>query len=677
VCNFAVARKQEIMMLSSKKRIIYITISILIVLIVGLWFGRSAIVRFYADQKLSAMEQRYHLTIRYKSLTLQGLSTLRLEGLSVVPFHSDTLLSMRHLETKLSFPKLLLLKPVVRYINGNDLSISFVKDSIHSNYAFLFHTDSTKKQTTEGERDYEAKARRTLDLLFGLLPSDASFKNIQVSYRNQDDDLVINIPVFNVNNNRFITQIRSTENGQQSVWVCEGLLQDDERHIEARLYAKENSKITLPFINYRWHALMQFDTLAFNMVELKEHGDVQSLQGLAHVSGLTVHHERISPDTVLLDRGSFAWKLNIGKDYLELDSATEVLFNRMTLHPYLKLQHGKDWHVTAQIDKRDFPANDLFASLPPGLFSNLDGLEADGTLTWHFLLDVDFTQIDSLKFESTLKSRNFRIVKQGKTDLRKMNEPFMYTAYENGNPIRTFEIGPGNPSFRPISYISRYLPIAIMQSEDAGFYQHAGFIPSAIRESLVKDLKERRFARGGSTLSMQLVKNVFLSKNKTIARKVEEILITWLIETNHLTSKDRMFEVYMNIAEWGPLIYGACEASHYYFDKEPSELTLSECIFLASIIPKPKHVRWCFDGLTLKPYYAEFFRVVLNRMVLRERILPEEAIGASPEAVKITGTAKDYILGTAADTTVSKENQSLPLFLVPTPSQGVPLPHKF
>ena len=82
-------------------------------------------------------------------------------------------------------------------------------------------------------------------------------------------------------------------------------------------------------------------------------------------------------------------------------------------------------HVTAQIDKRDFPANDLFASLPPGLFSNLDGLEADGTLTWHFLLDVDFTQIDSLKFESTLKSRNFRIVKQGKTDLRKMNEPFM------------------------------------------------------------------------------------------------------------------------------------------------------------------------------------------------------------------------------------------------------------
>ena len=70
-----------------------------------------------------------------------------------------------------------------------------------------------------------------------------------------------------------------------------------------------------------------------------------------------------------------------------------------------------------------------------------------------------------------------------------------------------------------------------MQSEDAGFFYHNGFIPSAIRESLIQDIKERRFARGGSTLSMQLVKNVFLSRNKTIARKLEEMLIVWLIES--------------------------------------------------------------------------------------------------------------------------------------------------
>ena len=95
---------------------------------------------------------------------------------------------------------------------------------------------------------------------------------------------------------------------------------------------------------------------------------------------------------------------------------------------------------------------------------------------------------------------------------------------------------------------------------------------------------------------MQLVKNVFLNRNKNIARKLEEALIVWLIETNRLTSKARMFEVYLNIAEWGPMVYGIREAADFYFSKRPSQLTLEECIYLASIIPKPKHFMTSFTN---------------------------------------------------------------------------------
>ena len=156
---------------------------------------------------------------------------------------------------------------------------------------------------------------------------------------------------------------------------------------------------------------------------------------------------------------------------------------------------------------------------------------------------------------------------------------------------------------------------------------------------------------------MQLVKNVFLSRNKTIARKLEEMLIVWLIESNHLTSKERMFEVYLNIAEWGPMIYGAAEASRYYFAKEPSQLNLAECIFMASIIPKPKQVRYCFDGLRLKPYYEDFYRVILDRLVDRGLISSEEAVGVTPESVEITGPAKEYL--TATQSRSPRSSQSL------------------
>lgn len=117
--------------------------------------------------------------------------------------------------------------------------------------------------------------------------------------------------------------------------------------------------------------------------------------------------------------------------------------------------------------------------------------------------------MDSLKLESELKERNFRIVNYGVTDLGKMSEEFIYTAYENSQPVRTFPIGPSWEHFTPLDSISPLLQMSVMQSEDGAFYFHRGFLPEAMREALIQDLKVKRFARGGSTITMQLVKTYF------------------------------------------------------------------------------------------------------------------------------------------------------------------------
>lgn len=635
----------------SVKKAVTVGIILLTVVVVLLGCGRNWIVRHYVDLKLDKIEQQRNLTIHYKDLYMDGISGIYIDSLSIVPVGADTFLHAGSLNIQLTLSGLLRLKPEIKSIGTDGLSVSFIKKENTSNFDFLYQggksSEACSAEPDETERNYAGKTRKTLDMLFKLLPTNATLSNLSVSYSNKGDELLIEVPSLIISDNQFVTNIHSQENGIRSEWVLEGALQDNERSIEARLHSTEHTKISLPFLEYRWGAQVRFDTLSFKLEETVGKADLQSIRGHAQVSGLTVHQERISPDTVLLDQGTFAWQINIGKNYLELDSSTEVRFNQLDFHPYLKVTKEKDWRITASVNKNDFPANDLFSSLPHGLFYNLEGLEASGNLSYHFLLDVDFSEIDSLLFESTLSSRNFAIQKYGNTDLRKMNEPFLYTAYEQGEAVRTFEIGESNLSYRPFHAVSRYLPLSIMQSEDAGFFVHNGFIPSAIRESLILDLKEKRFARGGSTLSMQLVKNVFLSRNKTIARKLEEILIVWLIESNRLTPKERMFEVYLNIVEWGPMIYGVADASHFYFRKDPSALTLSECIFLASIIPKPKHVRSCFDGLQLKPYYSEFYKVITNRLVDRGLILPEEAIDINPEAVKITGPAKAYLTGPA------------------------------
>ena len=259
-------------------------------------------------------------------------------------------------------------------------------------------------------------------------------------------------------------------------------------------------------------------------------------------------------------------------------------------------------------------------------------------------MDIDWNCLDSLRFSSDLVGQGFSNTDYGNTGLGRMNEEFEYTAYEHDMPVRTFAIGPSNPNFRSLERISPLLQMAILQSEDGGFFYHQGFLPGAIQEALAYDLQVGRFARGGSTISMQLVKNIFLNRHKNIARKLEEALLVWLIENQRITSKERMYEVYLNIVEWGPLVYGACEASRFYFDKEPSDLTVNEAIFLASIIPKPKHFRSVFNpDATLKENQAGYFQLLAKRLLVKGVITAEQAEAVAP-VIDVKGPARAYLL---------------------------------
>jgi hypothetical protein len=192
----------------------------------------------------------------------------------------------------------------------------------------------------------------------------------------------------------------------------------------------------------------------------------------------------------------------------------------------------------------------------------------------------------------------------------------------DGNRIvRSFLVGPENPNFVPLGNISSYLQNCVLSSEDPSFFNHGGFVEESFKQSIATNFKKGRFVRGGSTISMQLVKNVFLSRNKTIARKLEEALIVWLIERNRLVSKERMYEVYLNIIEWGPNIYGIGEASNYYFEKAPANLTLQESAFLSSIIPHPKYYKSAFDSTgSFSNSMRNYYKLIANRLVTREKI---------------------------------------------------------
>jgi monofunctional glycosyltransferase len=180
-------------------------------------------------------------------------------------------------------------------------------------------------------------------------------------------------------------------------------------------------------------------------------------------------------------------------------------------------------------------------------------------------------------------------------------------------PIRTW-----------ISYrnISPHLRNAVLITEDSAFFQHSGFDLEQIKESAKRNWREKRFARGASTITQQLAKNLYLSTSKNPLRKIREFFIARKMEEE--LSKQRIFEIYLNVIEWGDGIYGIEPAAQKYFGKSASALLPEEAAILAAMIPNPRRYS---PGRNLK--YLERRKADILSRLTRYNYLPKDEYEAA------------------------------------------------
>jgi monofunctional glycosyltransferase len=178
----------------------------------------------------------------------------------------------------------------------------------------------------------------------------------------------------------------------------------------------------------------------------------------------------------------------------------------------------------------------------------------------------------------------------------------------------------------PLSRISNYMTKAALIAEDDKFWRHKGFDFDAIEKAIEKDIKEKKFKVGGSTISQQLAKNLFLTPSKNPVRKIREAILTWRLERT--LSKRRILELYLNVAEWGEGIFGIEAASRRYFGKSAAELSAMEAARLASALPNP--IR--YNPVGNSGYINNRSRIIYNIMVRRGVVVEEyEEIMKSPD----------------------------------------------
>lgn len=312
-----------------------------------------------------------------------------------------------------------------------------------------------------------------------------------------------------------------------------------------------------------------------------------AFDGTLEVMGLGLDSPRVASEPIVgLDfsiAGTGRWnvdarRLSIENGAFGLGKAKVVFRGEGVIDPAA-------WSLSLKAKLPRTPCEDAVHAFPAAILGGAAGFQLRGTISGDLTLAVEGASPDDLELDIRVDDQCRFVDWPKHADPGRFHSLFVHEALDPNREPFDFETGPRTEVWTDLEEVSPYLIAAVLAHEDAGFFRHKGFSTFAIRGSLARNLATGRFERGASTISMQLAKNLFLNREKVLVRKLREVIYTWWLEKGF--GKERILELYLNVVEFGPYIYGVRNASLHYFGRQPSELSPAEAAFLATILPSP------------------------------------------------------------------------------------------
>lgn len=252
----------------------------------------------------------------------------------------------------------------------------------------------------------------------------------------------------------------------------------------------------------------------------------------------------------------------------------------------------------------------IFDSLPSALVPKLAGMTFAGSLSarGHVRFDADSLPSSyEVDWDGTQSCRVVEVPEAIRVDHFK--EPFEKLVYSPEGKEKQMSFGPGTPGWVPLSRVSKYMSVAVQLCEDGRFLRHHGFDKEAIVNSMRDNLVAGAFRRGASTISMQLAKNLYLSREKRLSRKLQEAILTLYLE--QVLTKQEILELYFNVIEFGPMVYGIGPAARHHFASSATQLSLGQSLYLASILQNPKKQFYGAGGV-VTPSRMDYLRKLMK-----------------------------------------------------------------
>jgi hypothetical protein len=370
-----------------------------------------------------------------------------------------------------------------------------------------------------------------------------------------------------------------------------------------------------------------FDLTATILAPDARHFDVTGQLSAEHMG---IHWWRLADRPIADFQFALPFELSARASPASLTFATpEIRLGDAWMHAeaeVARLDSNPRVHLSVGAPMQDCGA--MLHAIPASMLPTIGRIDAHGTMDWSASLAVQLPQTGAVSVDLALGDTLCTVDKFGNLDLQELNGDFDRPVNEDGTLLDDVHIGPGSGSWTPLTAIPVWVTYAMWSSEDS-FFKHRGISESLLEKALGIDLSTGRFVYGGSTITQQLAKNLFLRRGKALSRKFEEMLISWQLEK--VLGKRRILEIYLNAVEFGPKIYGITRGAWAFYSKTPQQMTPAEGVYMAIIKPSPRSGWGTMRGNGWGDWYAEKCGKYMTKL-LTDGTISQEAFDASANA---------------------------------------------
>lgn len=380
------------------------------------------------------------------------------------------------------------------------------------------------------------------------------------------------------------------------------------------------TNLDLGGISYRNNHILSSNITSEMRIITRDDGDGRYYRIIGDISEsfLYAYGEDISNLSIeMIFSGRFEISLFPSGD-IRLEPETRLIIGSVSegggtvIRPSLRYSPGDEIVLSIAVPRQD--CMKVFRSAPMGMLPHkFSEFELSGQAGGDISIVLDLEDPEESEFHSSLDLDDCQVLNTPHPLSKMDDEVFSHSVLgRNGKKYHTV-VGKNSRCDLSLDSIPAAIYAALLVTEDGTFFSHGGVRARQIDASFKRNVTDGRMARGGSTLTMQMVKNAFLSHEKTLGRKISELFLTWVVERKY--SKEKILEIYLGIVEYGPGIYGVCNAAEHYFGKYIWQINSREAAFLATLMPRPaqRHESWCRNNIS--DGYMSYIDRVHRRML--------------------------------------------------------------